>query len=476
MCAVVPLQAFTLLGPLEGWQTTALGYDTRPERIDVGLGPMNLGEEYRWNLREITYAFDSSFLNYFGQTGVDAVEAAFQEISVIPSYSSLSTDLSEYPLETQRVNHRANALGLMDLKSYLMTIILEQIGLGAPERFTFTLRARAVVQNTTNYLVINRNYDPITFEPSKFVNGTLYTYRIQEFTNPNFTDAIEQLVDPLATSFTSVAGGSSAVTSSLLVGGFYNGLTRDDVAGLRYLYRKSNYNVESMLGQGANTASGRLSSPYLATSGVSNTNLLSPTNTILNSPFLPIAGTNTTVTNAATTNTITIPFIDPALRPGMDRVTFRRVDYDSLVGQNLDPEVISFTDTVILNGEETEQGVTRVVTQPEILITAEDLGVGGNSVAPIIALRTGPGSNATWTDNSGLNGNGNLSGPGVIQSPVTISVSKLGGGLINTFPFSLDEVSGFPTLRWGSFDGTTNAPIVYPSGTSVADLEAQIAR
>jgi hypothetical protein len=231
-----------------------------------------------------------------------------------------------------------------------------------------------------------------------------------------------------------------------------------------------------MLGQGANTASGRLSSPYLATSGVSNTNLLSPTNTILNSPFLPIAGTNTTVTNAATTNTITIPFIDPALRPGMDRVTFRRVDYDSLVGQNLDPEVISFTDTVILNGEEAEQGVTRVVTQPEILITAEDLGVGGNSVAPIIAFRTGPGSNATWTDNSGLNGNGNLSGPGVIQSPVTISVSKLGGGLINTFPYSLDEVSGFPTLRWGSFDGTTNAPIVYPSGTSVADLEAQIAR
>ena len=39
---------------------------------------MVLGEEYRWNVPVLTYAFDQSFLDYFGSNGVAAVEKAFQ--------------------------------------------------------------------------------------------------------------------------------------------------------------------------------------------------------------------------------------------------------------------------------------------------------------------------------------------------------------------------------------------------------------
>jgi len=68
---------FSLLGPLTTpattWQTVALGYNVFG--TEVG-GPVDAGEEYRWNLHDITYAFDDSFLGYFGQQGVEAVEGA----------------------------------------------------------------------------------------------------------------------------------------------------------------------------------------------------------------------------------------------------------------------------------------------------------------------------------------------------------------------------------------------------------------
>ena len=63
--------AFSLLGPSPAsggvngalsWQSTDVGYNTFG--VDIG-GPVNLGEEYRWNIPVITYAYDESFLNYF---------------------------------------------------------------------------------------------------------------------------------------------------------------------------------------------------------------------------------------------------------------------------------------------------------------------------------------------------------------------------------------------------------------------------
>ena len=38
----------------------------------------NIGEEYRWNTPLLTYAYDESFLNYFGSNGVVAIENAIR--------------------------------------------------------------------------------------------------------------------------------------------------------------------------------------------------------------------------------------------------------------------------------------------------------------------------------------------------------------------------------------------------------------
>src|SRR5690348_9350762 len=97
MCllAARPTGAFSLLGPFEAWQTAALGYN--PGGLDRGA-PKNRGEEYRWNVPVITYAFDPSFLTYFGSEGVAAVDAAFNIINSLPDLTTLSTNLFEFPL------------------------------------------------------------------------------------------------------------------------------------------------------------------------------------------------------------------------------------------------------------------------------------------------------------------------------------------------------------------------------------------
>src|SRR6266702_362658 len=64
---------FALMGPFnEAWQVPVIGYNLPG---DIG-GPKNIGEEYRWNTPTNYYAFEASFLDYFGSNGVRAVEQA----------------------------------------------------------------------------------------------------------------------------------------------------------------------------------------------------------------------------------------------------------------------------------------------------------------------------------------------------------------------------------------------------------------
>jgi hypothetical protein len=67
--------------PFDDWQIDTLSYQTAfvgafvsgppagtGQDIPLG-GPMNLGEEYRWNMPTLYYAVDQSFLDYFGSNG-----------------------------------------------------------------------------------------------------------------------------------------------------------------------------------------------------------------------------------------------------------------------------------------------------------------------------------------------------------------------------------------------------------------------
>jgi hypothetical protein len=239
---------FSLLGPISSdpsWQIPALGYDPLGGEA---IGPKNLGEEYRWNKSTMTYGFDYTFVNYFGSNGVAAVDAAMDVFNRLPRVSQMSRGLTEFPLHTKRFNGRAAALNIVDLKSVTMSLMMEQLGAASPARWMWTLRDRKVVANNTatNYLVIMRNFDPVTYDPSRYVNGVRYSYQVLEFQNPAFADAVEFVVGtPQVPAYNTVVGIFENLTQSgFAVGEFFSGLTRDDAGALRYIYSPNNYNVE----------------------------------------------------------------------------------------------------------------------------------------------------------------------------------------------------------------------------------------
>jgi len=104
--------------------------------------------------------------------------------------------------------------------------------------------------------------------------------------------------------------------------------------------------------------------------------------------------------------------------------------------------------------------VQRVIRQPDILFVAADNGTAGGLI-PITAARTGT---TGWLNNDAINGVTGQGGPGVITPQVQIIFSdQLPYFLNSTPPPFLTFNPSFQSIIWASFDGTTNAPILYPS-------------
>src|SRR5207245_788615 len=130
----------------------------------------------------------------------------------------------------------------------------------------------------------------------------------------------------------------------------FSDLARDDVGGLRYLLSTNSVKYESLLpgarGQGTNASS----------------------------------------------------WVDGAVRPGVDKITFVRHPFDALLARFL-PMTNQFTDIYITNGTVRQQDVERVVSQPDFLFTAADLQTGLPTVVRF--ARTGT---SNWVNNAALNG------------------------------------------------------------------------
>jgi hypothetical protein len=449
------VQAFSLLGQYKSWQVTAIGYNLPG---DIG-GPMTLAEGYRWNVPTIVYAFDQSFIAYFGPKGIESIEKAVAIFNDLPPASQITNDGSSLyirgdrvPTDTKRINFQAQTLGMLDIKSTAMTMMLEEFGLAEPERYVWTLRARNTETiggvTITNYTVIKLNYDPVTLLPSSYVNGALYSYQIFDPIRPiNYADAEEFSVDPLAFAFSSVAG---ALLSS---GEFYTGLTQDDVGGWRFLFHPNNFATEGLIaGVTRGTARGGVgSSPWVPITGL--TNLLSNTNGL----FPTIPG----LTNATSTNLTNI--VMQALRPGLDKITLERGNFDSLIGQMFITTTNQWDDRYVSNGLPVKQPLQRAVAQPDILFTSEDLGLVNNLI-PVLTRRT---ATTAWINNDAINGVAGHGGPGNIVPQVTIAFSDQLPYFENSSPDFLDESTAFSGGIWGSFDGTTNAPIIFPTYLSL---------
>jgi hypothetical protein len=452
-------QAFSLIGPFEAWQVTAIGFQ-RPG--DIG-GPKDINEGYRWNLPVITYAFDQSFVLYFGPAGMAAVDSAISLLNSLPPFSDIQDDgTSLYingdpvPLYTRKNNNEAQTLGLMDVKSYAMSLLLEEMGLAQPERWAWTIYSKHTEtvggQDYTNYTVRQYNYSPVgDHHATPIVNGTYYTYKLTLYplAAPPFDDMVEAPVGLFP--YSSVAGFGIYTFNT---GEFFPSLTQDDIGGLRWLYHRDRLVVENLI---TNAILGQPiggGSPWLPF--FTSTNFITP---------------GTTATNAAAFVTNVLTF--QALRPGINKLQFQRVNYDSLLGNRFNPFTNYWTDTYLSNGVMQLQPAQRVITQPDILFVVDDLGVFALSGLPVIAARSGTGN---WQNNDPFNGADGAvdGGPGVIQGPVSITFSRLLPYFENYLPYYVSGIGGNtasddetaaspPSMIWGSFDATTNAPVIFPA-------------
>lgn len=416
------VQAFALLGPYADWMLETNGHRLAG---DIG-GPMNLGEEYRWNVPMITYAFDDSFVSYFGSNGVAAVESAIQVLNSLPAASDIA--LSNYPTDTLLLNERASSQNVYDLKSATLALLIEQLGLTQPSRNVLDLHGwnPAMMQSTicgeSNCpnmeafpgLVIQRNFDPATLNASFAVNGTVYAGFFQTNASPLFNDIVEFPVDPLAPVYTAVADAYSFWYYGLYAGDFYTGLTRDDVGGLRYLLSATNVNWESLPQDVIFTGSRALANKRLR----------------------------------------------GAWRPGVEKITFVRQPQKK--NGKFKTKVFEFTAFYVTNGVVRSQSAKRIVSHPDILFSMAD--TYQTDPTSWLFLRT---DTTQWTNNAGQNGNPGGAGPGVINSPIQIIFGKLGPQVISGEDFNPASVIN---NGWSSFNGSTNPPVVYPQNTGQTNL------
>jgi hypothetical protein len=149
-----------------------------------------------------------------------------------------------------------------------------------------------------------------------------------------------------------------------------------------------------------------------------------------------------------------------------------RRDFDSLLGRFFAPLTNSYTLNSITNSTLVPQPILRTIVAPDILFSARD-EAAGPEVYPVGApiLERGINFNTNFENVA-------LAGPGTIEPATRVTFDKVGPIYFNSYltAFSVDtaQAGQTPIRILGSFDATTNAPIVYPDGTSIANLENQV--
>jgi hypothetical protein len=123
---------------------------------------------------------------------------------------------------------------------------------------------------------------------------------------------------------------------------------------------------------------------------------------------------------------------------------------------------------VLISGSKAQsQTFQRVVTTPDFVFAAADLAAGPAAGLTVPWYRR----NLNFNQANIYPG---LAGPGTIDPFTTITFDKVGPVYLNVGPSFLNGPNYGRFFIWGSFDGTTNDPVVYPNGTSIQNLENQV--
>jgi hypothetical protein len=430
---------FSGTGVLLGFQTAAFDYGaTRayypfPAGGELG-GPQIIYNNARMNVGVVTYAYDPTFVAYFGTAGMSAVDSAMGVLNSLPKFTDYSSpSLAGYLTQgNQRLNYTAQALELMDLKSATLGLLVERMGL-LGETHVFDLTSKSPLASPPNppgkfqYTMVMRNYDPDTLNPSAYVNGAKYSFMVQD--DGAVADAIETFNDTTVLPFSTTA---VATRETLNLGGYYLGLTRDDVGGLRYLYNNKRIENETM-------------DPTCYPQGSGS-----------GSPWAPAEGTNTPATGGFT-----------GLLGGVGKITFARVSYGSVIGNTFGTNVAEFTIPVLTNGLVSTMSVMRTNTAPDIVFAAADLSV---YAAPQSANEPLYTRNMAFTA-APADPAGGLLPSTITPTGVTITFNSAGPLYYNLTPTTVAQ-DFVQIWNWGTFASGTNV-IIYPQHQdSVTALEA----
>ncbi len=427
-----PAQAFTLIGPPNpaafDWATyfTFAALPAAPTMPGGGaaaqqgslnfvdpLGwPVPVKEFYRWNFPELTYAFDSSFIRFFGHHGMQAVHNSFRVLNDYfepedAAYDGVSTLdlLRQYDqhFSTWRFNPSANVGNVTDMQTLVTGLLVNHMGLGNPHRYCYVIRdiINYLANDTTSrgdFHVTLRNYDPFTYHPSAVINGVNHSYYI--YSNPAYVagaggarpavfDAVEYAVSS-DNEFSAVAairdvinfGGlpwpQVAPTVFRTPGVFFtpedsrnkpainttstvrdqprHTLTYDDAGGLRYLYRTNNVVFERLDASVTLVTLANMNPPPRTTGIPPAVPPNSPFNTPQVRTITGLVAATITPANSATGSIRpqVTTIVRDGLRGGINKIRFNYLPYDSLLGSAYHTNNSVWTDVFITNALPTD--------------------------------------------------------------------------------------------------------------------------
>ncbi len=507
---------------------------------DMGA-PQPIKEFFRWNMPYLTYSFDASFVQYFGLEGMVAVNEAVNVVNNFFSndaYQGVSSmDLARHGFLSNYNSHAINVTAqnrqIIDIKSLALGMLINHLGLGNPHRYAYSLYGTNISASGTqvNFNVVNRNFDPLTLQPTGSINNVSYSYRLIHdqtaglpvagaLTLPTLMDMEEFTSDVSGNAYSTVASitdsfyGNTAlfwtdIPTLFNFGSFYHNdyavggqnsprhtLTYDDAGGLKYLYRTNNYVFELLDGSVSVVTPSRFMPDNVASQFPSQSASvfgLFPRRNIAGTAV--VAPTSSTISREAFNPSP--QFVFGALRGGIDSIQFSYQPFDSLLG--IFPVATNqfWTDTFInTNGVNVlnvnsaasyvgapnmsffTQRIGRTVTQPDFIFSVEDLGLSVDGVP--VAWDRSPGSGNYFSanvDNQGwvalnvgtIQGITN-SGPGIISMS-----DPAGGGASNPIIYRFSRtLDGFEVLWSGepSVLGNTTPYSLwgYISGPGAADF------